>query len=169
MVSHQLTTNKTFKRGSSFCSSGRPSLYKTKTLLRKLIGAIRHPTSKIRHPTSDIRHPTSDIRHQTCKNQTSDLLKSDIRLVKIRHPTFDLLKSDIQLANIRHPTINLLKSDIRLVKIQQIQFHIIVAQVGGELMKKDGGDSFSREFIPFLLFIRKWGLPLQCFVCVCLS
>ena len=63
--------------------------------IRKLIGAIRHPTSdmrlvKIRHPT--FKNPTSDIRlvkirHPTCKNPTSDLLKSDIRLVKIRHPT----------------------------------------------------------------------------------
>ena len=105
--------------------------------LRKLIGAIRHPTLKIRHPTSD-------------------LYKSDIRLVEIRHSTC------------QNPT-----SDIRLVEIQQIQFDIIVSQVGGELIKEmaatDRKFSFSRELISFLLFSRKWGLPLQCFVCVCLS
>ena len=75
--------------------------------VRKLIGAIRHPTLKIRHPTSNIRRVK--IRQPTCKNPTSDLLKSDIRLVKIRHPTCrnptsDLYKSDIRLVKIRHPT-----------------------------------------------------------------
>ena len=47
------------------------------------------------------------IRHPTRQNPTPDLLKSDI-----------------------------LKSDIRLVEIQQIQFDIIVSQVGGELIKE---------------------------------
>ena len=52
------------------------------------------------HPTSDFKTPTLDIRlfkirHPTCKNPTSDLLKSDIRLVKIRHPTSGLFKSNI--------------------------------------------------------------------------
>ena len=43
--------------------------------LRKLIAAIRHPTSDIWDSTSDIRHPTSDIRHPTSE---------------IRHPTSDI-------------------------------------------------------------------------------
>ena len=46
----------------------------------KLTEAYRcHPTSDFKNPTSDIRRVK--IRHPTCKNQTSDLLKSDIRLV----------------------------------------------------------------------------------------
>ena len=68
--------------------------------LRKLIGAIRHPTSEMRHRTSKIRHPTfhirdstSDIRHPTSEIRHST---SDIRDLTsyIRHPRFD----------IRHPT-----------------------------------------------------------------
>ena len=76
-------------------------------MLRKLIGAIRHPTLKIRHPTSDLL------------NSDNRLKKFDIRLVKIRHPTLKsyirVVKSDIRLVKIRHPT---LKFDIRLVKIR---------------------------------------------------
>ena len=80
-------------------------------IVRKLIGAIRHPTLKLRHSTSDLSK--SDIRlvkirHPTCKNPTSN-----IRLVKIRHPTCknptsNMLK--LRHPACLHPTSNLLKS-----------------------------------------------------------
>ena len=62
-------------------------------IIRKVIGAIRHPTSDIGRPTFEIRHPTSHIWHP----------RFDIRhpTSEIRHPTSDIrdLTSDI-----RHPT-----------------------------------------------------------------
>ena len=64
--------------------------------IRKLIGAIRHPTSDLRDPTSDIRHSKSDIRHPRFDIRHP---RFDIRHLtsEIRHPTFD----------IRHPTFDI--------------------------------------------------------------
>ena len=78
--------------------------------LRKLIGAIRHPSSDIGHPRFDIQHSPSDIPDLTSdwsdirdstspdiRDSTSDIWRptSEIRhpTSDIRHPTFDFRDS----------------------------------------------------------------------------
>ena len=83
---------------------------KKSIMVRKLIGAIRHPRSDTGHPRFDIRHPTFDIQHPSSQiwHPTSDIrdLTSYIRHPRfdIRHPTTDIRDST---SDIRHP-----KSDI---------------------------------------------------------
>ena len=90
-------------------------------IIRKRIGAIRHPTSDIGRPRFDIRHSTSEIRYSTSHipHPTFDIrnLASEIRhpTSEIWHPTSDIrdLTSDIRhpRSDIRHP-----RFDVRHLK-----------------------------------------------------